>query len=80
MQSLSLSSRNIRAYPRSKKKICIDQWLGKHYWILRRIQAKGGIGEQVRFDPNTIWEVWGAVQPQENFAIFTLIYTDTKLL
>ena len=43
-------------------------------------KTRQGIGEQVRFDPNTIWEVWGVAQPLENFPIFTLIYTDTKLL
>ena len=38
---------NIRTYPRKKKQICRDQWLGKGYCILGRILAQRSIGEQV---------------------------------
>ena len=37
---------NIMAYCRSKK-ICIDQWLGKYYCILERIQAKPGLANKL---------------------------------
>ena len=43
---------NIRAYPR-RKKICIDHWLGKCYYILGGIQTKQGLGKQVWFVPST---------------------------
>ena len=40
--------------------------------MLGRIRAKRGIGEQVWFVPNAAGGL-GAVQPQENFAILTLL-------
>ena len=42
------------------KKICIDEWLGKYYFILERIPAEQGAGEQVWFVPNTVGESGGS--------------------
>ena len=39
-------------YPTCKK-ICINEWLGKYFCLLGRILPKRGVGEQVRFVPNT---------------------------
>ena len=43
-----------KSYLRSKKNNCIDQWMGKHYCIMGRIQTKQGVDEQVRFIPNMV--------------------------
>ena len=42
------------------------------YAILGKIRAKRGVSGQVRFVPNAV-EGLGVAQPQENFAVFTLI-------
>ena len=55
---------NIKVYSRSKKKICIDQWLG-NYLILERIWAKQTIGEQVWVVPNTVGGAVGSHNPSK---------------
>ena len=68
---------NIRASLKSNQ-ICIDQWLVKYYCILGKVWAKRGVDEQVRFAPNAVGSL-GAAKPHKHFAIFTFIFTDTKL-
>ena len=73
----------ISAYPRSKWYICIDQWLGKYFCILGKIQAKRGVGWQVCFVPycKCSWWIWGGevlvAQPQENFALYPHLSLET---
>ena len=52
MQYLNFFNHNIKAYPTCKK-ICINEFLGKYFFLLGRILAKRGVGEQVWFVPNT---------------------------
>ena len=55
MQYLNFFYQDIKGY-RTCKKICIDQWLEKSFCLLGRILAKRGVGEQMRFVPNTVGE------------------------
>ena len=61
MQYLNFFNQNIKAYPTCKK-ICINELLGKYFFLLGRILAKRGVGEQVRFVPNTAAGGLGAAQ------------------
>ena len=63
MQSSSTFVRILGPIPEVKK-ICIDQWLGKYYWILGRIWAKRGVCEQVKVVPNTVGGLGGGRTPE----------------
>ena len=52
MQSSSIFIRIPGPIPEIKK-LSLDQWLLKYYCLFRKAQAKRGVGEQVRFVPNT---------------------------
>ena len=74
---------NIKAY-RTCKKICIDQWLGKYFCLLAGIQAKQGLGEQVRFDPITVDEsggnpIWGKFCKLYSYLILGPLFPGIKL-
>ena len=48
----------------------IDQWLGKYYCILGRIQTKRGVGEEVWFVQNKVAggsEVWNDSRKIQQF-------------
>lgn len=71
----------IRAYPRSRK-VCIDQCSWKPYCILARIRAKGGVGKQVWFAPNTLRggegaEVWSHPRKSLQFLLLFNTVLDT---
>ena len=53
-------------------KSCIDQWLEK-YCILRRIPAIRGVGKYFRIVPNKVESFGGSRNPQENFAVISVI-------
>ena len=50
----------------------IGKWLGKWYWILRRIPAKRGVGKQVWFDPAAVGESGGGTTPRKNYPLLSL--------
>ena len=76
MQCSSTFMRISEPIPEVEKNF-IGQWLGKWYWILRRIPAKRGVGKQVWFDPDAVGES-GAAQPHEK--IYPLLSLETAFL
>ena len=85
MQCSSTFMRISEPIPEVEKNF-IGQWLGKWYWILRRIPAKWGVGKQVSFDPDAVGESGGGTTPRKNLPSFKLgnsissTWTGTKLL
>ena len=55
-----------RAYPRSKKKICIDRWLWKYYCVLEESEQRW---TNVICSKH-IWGIWGSVPPSGKFWYF----------
>ena len=65
---------NNRVYYRNKK-IFMDQWLWKCYYLFRRVRAKWDVCKQVRFVPNT----FGGVGDQCHLKKIWLLLLSLKL-